>query len=141
MTQEQARPRQKAVITVWRDFDHCREPERVRTNNHKRKLAEFACHLRGQSYFRAPHRVVTLNEWEIDAEAVELWARVRQLIARNHVAEGPKAMQPLFWYADLLEEIVPTHQNLAAARRDLVAAVGMRAALSRTDQESELQFD
>lgn|GEM_PF-3204497 len=138
MTQDK---KSKSVITVWRDFEHCRAPKRFRSPNHKRKLAEFVCHLHGQNYFTRPHRVVTLNEWDITEEAVELWARIRHLIAKVETDEGRVPMQPLFYYADVLEEIIPTHQNLVAARRDLMAAIGMRAALSRSDKESDLQFD
>ncbi|MCK9517599.1 MAG: hypothetical protein M0R74_01020 [Dehalococcoidia bacterium] len=138
MTQERKAP---SIITVWRDFEHCRAPKRLRCNNHKRKLAEFLCHLHGQNYFTRPHRVVTLHEWDVTDEAVELWARIRHLIAKVEADEGSVPMQPLFMYADVLDEVIPTHNNLVAARRDLVSAIGMRAALSRSDRESDLQFD
>ncbi|MBI2765762.1 MAG: hypothetical protein HYX53_07610 [Chloroflexi bacterium] len=130
------------LITVWRDFDTSREPARARTGNHKRKLSEFICHLHRQNYFTAPHRVVVLNEWDVNEEAIDLWARVRQLIARaeRDPATGPQPMQPLFLYADELAATTPTPNNLAAAKRDLLAAVGTRAALSRTDSEKDLSF-
>jgi hypothetical protein len=130
------------LITVWRDFDTSRKPTRARTGNHKRKLSEFICHLHQQNYFTRPHRVVVLNEWDLSDEAVELWARIRQLVARveRDPATGPQPMQPLFLYADELAAITPTHNNLVAARRDLTAAIGTRAALSRTDSEKDLSF-
>lgn len=128
------------LITVWRDFEHCRAP-RLRTNNHKRKLAEFVCHLHGLNYFRRPHRVVTLRPWHVRDETVELWARIRHVIARYETEYGQSPMQPLFLYADIIEEVIPTSANCEAARRDLIAAVGMRAALSRSDQQDDLVFD
>lgn len=130
------------VITVWRDFERSRRPRKFRTNNHKRKLSEFVCHLHKQNYFRAPHRVVTLTEWDVTDEAVELWARIRNLIAHTEAdpRHGRKPMQPLFVYAGELDGIEPTHNNLVAAQRDLAAAVGMRAALSRSDSEKDLLF-
>lgn len=130
------------MITVWRDFDRCRQPKRFRNNNHKRKVSELICHLHRQSYFTRPHRVVTLNEWDVTPEAIELWARVRQLIVRKEAdpKHGRVPMQPLFLLADELEELVPTHNNLIAAERDLRAAIGARAALSRRDSEQELLF-
>jgi hypothetical protein len=138
MTQEK---KARSIITVWRDFERCRAPKRLRSHNHKRKIAEFVCHMHGQNYFTRPHRVVTLHEWDLTDEAIELWARVRHLIAKVEADEGNVPMQPLFMYADVLEEVIPTHNNLVAARRDLFGAIGMRAALSRSDQESDLQFD
>ena len=131
------------LITVWRDFEDSRAPGRFRNHNHKRKLSEFVCHIHGQNYFRRPHRVVRLNEWDLSPERIEMWARVRQLIVRleRDDAHGKKPMQPLFLLADALEDIVPTHNNLVAAERDLRAAVGMRAALSRSDSEHELVFN
>ena len=139
MTQEHESAR-KSVITVWRDFETSRAPKRFRCNNHKRKLAEFVCHIHDQNYFTRPHRVVTFNEWDIRPETVEMWARVRHLIVKYERDYGQSPMQPLFLYADLLDEIIPTNNNLAAARRDLAAAIGMRAALSRGDSESDLEF-
>lgn len=140
MTQEQ-QDTQRSVITVWRDFEHSRQPARRRTNNHKRKLAEFVCHLHGMTYFRRPYRVVTLAEWDIREDTVEMWARIRHVIARYETEYGRSPMQPLFLYADIVEEVIPTWANCVAARRDLEAAIGMRAALSRSDQESDLAFD
>ncbi|MGE5596833.1 MAG: hypothetical protein ACM3S1_12475 [Hyphomicrobiales bacterium] len=142
MTQEKHdRARQKPVITVWRDFEHAREPQRFRNANHKRKLAEFVCHIHGQNYFTRPHKVVTLHEWDLMDETIELWARVRHLIAKFESDYGPTPMQPLFLYGDVLDEVIPTHNNYVAARRDLTAAIGMRAALSRSDQEDDLEFN
>lgn len=140
MTQENERSLRKSVITVWRDFQTSRRPNRVRSNNHKRKLAEFVCHIHGQNYFSRPHRVVSLNEWDLRPEVVEMWARVRHLIVKYERDYGRTPMQPLFLYADVLDEVIPTHNNLVAARRDLAAAIGMRAALSRGDSETDLEF-
>lgn len=130
------------LITVWRDFETSRAPGRGRTANHKRKLSEFICHLHRQNYFEKPHRVVTLAEWDLTPEAVELWARVRNLLARveQDAITGGEPMRPLFLYADDLDAITPSHNNLVAARRDLDAAVGMRAALTRSDSERDLSF-
>lgn len=130
------------MITVWRDFDSSRAPRRRRTPNHKRKLSEFICHVHRQNYFTRPHRVVSLAEWDLTPETVELWARIRQLVARVETdpAEAPAAMQPLFLYANELDDIFPTHNNLVAARRDLEAAIGTRAALTRSDSERDLSF-
>jgi hypothetical protein len=130
------------MITVWRDFDHCRNPKRFRSDNHKRKLSELICHLHKQNYFRSPHLVVTLSEWDLSAEAIELWARARELIARyeGRPRSSAKAMPPLFLLADELDQIIPSRNNLIAARRDLDAAVGARAALSRNGSEKDLLF-
>jgi len=130
------------LITVWRDFETSREPRRARTPNHKRKLSEFICHIHHQNYFQKPHRVVTLAEWDLTAEAVELWARIRQLVASVEMdpVAGSAPMRPLFLYAEELDAITPTHNNLVSARRDLVAAIGMRAALTRSDSERDLSF-
>ncbi len=130
------------LITVWRDFDTSRAPRRARTPNHKRKLSEFICHIHRQNYFEKPHRVVTLAEWDLTPEHVELWARIRQLIAGSEAdpVNGGAPMRPLFLYAQELDEVTPSHNNLVAARRDLEAAIGMRAALTRSDSERDLSF-
>jgi hypothetical protein len=127
---------------VWHDFSVSNRPDYVRGPNHRRKLAEFIAWLNGQDYFTEPHWVVTLEERHVNEEAIDLWARVRRYIAMAEAdpAEAKKPLPPLFVLADELDRISPNLANLRAAERDLLAAVGARAALTSKADSKLLQY-
>ena len=127
---------------VWHDFSVSRRPNYLRGPNHRRKLAEFIAWLNGQDYFTDPHWVVALEESQITADAIDLWAKVRRYIATAEVGspEGRKPLPPLFLLVDELDAVCTTLANLRAAERDLLAAVGTRAALTCKADAKLLQY-
>ncbi len=127
---------------VWHDFSVSRRPNYLRGPNHRRKLAEFIAWLNGQDYFTGPHRVVTMEESQITAEAIDLWAKVRRYIAVAEAgpAQARRPMPPLFLLVDELECVSPNLAHLRAAERDLLAAVGTRAALTCKADAKLLQY-
>ncbi len=127
---------------VWHDFSTSRRPAYLRGANHRRKLAEFISWLNGQDYFTEPHWVVRLEEAQITGEAIDLWAQVRRYIALKEAdsGHGKKPLPPLFLLMDELERISPNLANLRAAERDLLAAVGAKAALTCKADEKLLQY-
>ncbi|MGH2609285.1 MAG: hypothetical protein ACRDHF_09375 [Tepidiformaceae bacterium] len=127
---------------VWHDFTTSRRPAYLRGPNHRRKLAEFIAWLNGQDYFTEPHWVVTLAESHITGEVIDVWAKVRRYVAMSeaHPEQGKKPLPPLFVIADELERISPNLANLRAAERDLLAAVGTKAALTCKADEKLLQY-
>lgn len=127
---------------VWHDFSTSRRPNYLRGPNHRRKLAEFIAWLSGQDYFTDPHWVVKLEEAQITLDAIELWAKVRRhiVLVEADSPRGKKPLPPLFLLADEVENITPTLANLRAAERDLLAAVGARAALTCKADSKLLQY-
>lgn len=127
---------------VWHDFSVSRRPNYLRGPNHRRKLAEFISWLNGQDYFTEPHWVVTLDESHVTGEAIDVWAKVRRYIAMSEADPGlgRKPLPPLFLLADELDRISPNLANLRAAERDLLAAVGAKAALTCKADSKLLQY-
>lgn len=127
---------------VWHDFSTSRRPAYVRGPNHRRKLAEFIAWVNGQDYFTEPHWVVELEAGHVTMDAIDLWAKVRRYIAMSEVdpAQGKKPLPPLFLLADELGRVSPNLANLRAAERDLLAAVGARAALTSKADSKLLQY-
>lgn len=127
---------------VWHDFSVSRRPNYLRGPNHRRKLAEFIAWLNGQDYFTDPHWVVELEDSQITADAIDLWAKVRRYIVTAEVSssEGKKPLPPLFLLVDELDAVSTTLANLRAAERDLLAAVGTRAALTCKADAKLLQY-
>jgi hypothetical protein len=127
---------------VWHDFSTSRRPGYLRGPNHRRKLAEFIAWVNGQDYFTGPHRVVTIEPWQITMDVIDLWAKVRRYIAMSEAdpARGKQPLPPLFALADELEHVRPNLANLRAAERDLLAAAGARAALTSKADAALLQY-
>lgn len=127
---------------VWHDFSISRRPNYLRGPNHRRKLAEFIAWLNDQDYFTNPHWVVALDESQITVDTIDMWAKVRRYIACTETdpAQGKRPLPPLFLLVDELDRVTPNLANLRAAERDLLAAVGARAALTCKADSKLLQY-
>lgn len=122
------------------NHDRMYNRRRRRLKTHRIALHEFVAYLHGQSYFSPEPQVVSLSEFDIDEEAIYMWAQIRKRLLERLRAQPEgwrhQTVVPLLYWASEARECVPSSRELIAAHEDLLDAVGLRVALvKRLDQK------